>query len=203
MELFAERSEERFFIPEYCKSCEIYQKYPGRVIGWEVRTPLGLVRISGCTFSGKSLCPYRHDQIIFLGINPGKVVSEIGDITSDALDGDKKLTEESRQIIKKFLFFGKDDEIKEKLANTNIPEEAVKIAKAASQSHAEFYLLYPDFIPYETFCGEKRDPRKDPVMSIDFASIFGWGKLIFVLIENVYVFQAGFVRLLRMKLRKY
>jgi len=171
-----QRSQRKgFFTPEYCKSCEIYQKYPNRVIGWEVRTPLGLVKVSGCTFRGKSLCPYRHDQIIFLGINPGKAVSEIGDIIYNVLDGDRELTEESREIIKKFLLFGRDEQIKKKLAKANIPVEAVKITRAASQSYAGFYLLYPDFIAHETFCGEKREPKKDPVMSIDFSSIFGWG----------------------------
>ena len=86
MELFAEKSEERFFTPEPCRNCEIYQKYPDKIIGWEVKSPLGLFKISGCQLIGKRMCPYRYTQCIIIGVNPTSVFDEISYTLSEILE---------------------------------------------------------------------------------------------------------------------
>ena len=179
MKHFVKVSEEREFVDKHCRECDIYKSSPEKVIGWEVKTPVGMFRISGCIGKEKMLCPYRHTQSIAIGINAGEPLINLWSSLDMVLEGLEKFTEKLKEDAKKVLFFGQEDKLLPLLEKSEVPEKLFYLGKLISQSYSTMSLEFPAIVdeygfPKMCLSDLTKEENRKKVASIEVHGKFGY-----------------------------
>lgn len=143
MKPFASEPDEKTYIPEPCHKCEYYHKTKPEVIGWEIKTPLGMWRMEGCV--SELLCLAKKVQLILKGLYiETEVIQEWIYTAYSFLFGKEELDRKKFQkIIKTVLGFDTKN-LSKKVEQVSFPPRMESMLDIFRMIDLTGYFLFPD-----------------------------------------------------------